>query len=241
MSSSRAGPVPSRIGVRSMITVTYLSPRRVCRHTCSSTPITATPSKRPGSSIRTRRPSARTASLAVSHATASPSATRATVRCWTPAPRSAHRSPARESFARGGAALVVSCRHTCPHPEHRYRRTVTSSVVGRHPNGSCASRRTHSVPRHALLPAATAPVIRLQDPAGQHRPVRLQPLAGHLQAELVETAERRQVRGREGSVRHVEVFRMGRENFHPRKASTSNPAPTRPHRAYTLDWDEPPK
>ena len=29
MSSSRAGPVPSRAGVRSMITVTYLSPRRV--------------------------------------------------------------------------------------------------------------------------------------------------------------------------------------------------------------------
>lgn len=29
MSSSRAGPVPSRIPVRSMITVTYLSPRRV--------------------------------------------------------------------------------------------------------------------------------------------------------------------------------------------------------------------
>jgi hypothetical protein len=35
-SSSREGPVPSRIGVRSMITVTYLSPRRVWRHTCSS-------------------------------------------------------------------------------------------------------------------------------------------------------------------------------------------------------------
>ncbi|AUA08174.1 hypothetical protein CFP59_00259 [Streptomyces malaysiensis subsp. malaysiensis] len=30
MSSSRAEPVPSRIPVRSMITVTYLSPRRVC-------------------------------------------------------------------------------------------------------------------------------------------------------------------------------------------------------------------
>ena len=29
MSSSRAGPVPSRTGVRSMITVTNLSPRRV--------------------------------------------------------------------------------------------------------------------------------------------------------------------------------------------------------------------
>ena len=44
-------------------------------------------------------------------------------------------------FARGGAAVVVSCRHTCPHPVHRYRRTVISSVVGRHPNGSRAIRR----------------------------------------------------------------------------------------------------
>ena len=53
-----------------MITVTNLSPRRVCRQTCSSTPITVTPSNRAGSSIRTRLPSARTASLAVFHDTA---------------------------------------------------------------------------------------------------------------------------------------------------------------------------
>jgi hypothetical protein len=33
MSGSRAGPVPSRTGVRSTITVTYLSPRRMWRHT----------------------------------------------------------------------------------------------------------------------------------------------------------------------------------------------------------------
>ena len=33
MSSNRAGPEPSRTGVRSMMTVTYLSPRRVCLHT----------------------------------------------------------------------------------------------------------------------------------------------------------------------------------------------------------------
>ncbi len=33
-SSSREGPVPSRTRVRSMTTVTYLSPLRVCRHTC---------------------------------------------------------------------------------------------------------------------------------------------------------------------------------------------------------------
>lgn len=72
MSSSRDGPVPSRIGVRSMITVTYLSPRRVCRQTCSSTPITRTPSNRPGSSIRARLPSARTAVFAVFQATPRP-------------------------------------------------------------------------------------------------------------------------------------------------------------------------
>ena len=48
-----------------------------------------------------------------------PSATRATVRCWTTIPSSAHRSPRRDSFARGSAALVVSWRHTCPQPVHR--------------------------------------------------------------------------------------------------------------------------
>ncbi len=142
MSSSRAGPVPSRIGVRSMMTVTYLSPLRVCRHTCSSTPRTVTPSNRSGSPIRIRCPSARTASLAVCHATPRPSATRDTVRCCTTSPTSAHRSPARETFALGSAARVVSCRHTCPQPPQRYRRTTTSSSVGRHPSGSCASRRT---------------------------------------------------------------------------------------------------
>lgn len=46
MSSNRAGPVPSRTGVRSMITATYFLSRRVCRHMCSSTPITGTFSNR---------------------------------------------------------------------------------------------------------------------------------------------------------------------------------------------------
>ena len=52
-----------------MLTVTYLSPLRVCRQRCSSTPRSRTPSKRAGSPIRTRRPWDRTASLAVVHAT----------------------------------------------------------------------------------------------------------------------------------------------------------------------------
>jgi hypothetical protein len=91
-----------------MTTVTYWSPRRVCRHTCSSTPITLTPSQRRGLSIRTRRPSSRTAVFAVFHDTPSASATRATLRCWQTMASNAHRSPARDSFALGPAAWLVS-------------------------------------------------------------------------------------------------------------------------------------
>lgn len=102
-----------------MITVMYLSPRLVWRQTCSSTPMTFTPSNRVGSLISSRLPSARTALLAVSYATPSPSATRATVRCATTIPSSAHRSPVRESSARCSAAALVSWRHTCPQSAQR--------------------------------------------------------------------------------------------------------------------------
>lgn len=68
-SSKREDPVPFLMGVRLMITVGYLSPRRVCRHACSSTPTAVTPSKRCSSSSSARLPSARTASFAVFHAT----------------------------------------------------------------------------------------------------------------------------------------------------------------------------
>ena len=119
MSSNFAGPVLSLVGVRSMITVTYLSPRRVWRQTCSSTPITRTPSKRAGSSISSRFPSARTASLAVCQATPSPAATRAIERWSMTRASSAHRIPPRESFARSAAAAVVSSRQWHPQWSHR--------------------------------------------------------------------------------------------------------------------------
>ena len=64
MSKSREGPLRSRMGVKSKITVTYLSPYGVWRHTCSSTPMTRTPSNRVGSLISRRWPSPRTAVLA---------------------------------------------------------------------------------------------------------------------------------------------------------------------------------
>ena len=74
----------------------------------------------------------------------------------------------------------------------------------------------HCVPHDALAATATAPLVRLEDPAGEHRTVGCKPLAGHLKAELVETTERGQISAREpmirarrdGSVGHVEVFQM---------------------------------
>ena len=69
--------------------------------------------------MRTRWLSASTASLAVFHETARLSATRARVRCATTMASNAHRSPRRDSLARGSAALVVSWRHTWPQPVQR--------------------------------------------------------------------------------------------------------------------------
>ena len=67
----------------------------------------------------------------------------------------------------------------------------------------------HAVTRDALAAAPPAPPIGVDDPTRQHRTIRLEVLADHLQTELVQAAERGQVRAREGSVKHVEVFRMG--------------------------------
>ncbi|EYR61802.1 hypothetical protein N866_16225, partial [Actinotalea ferrariae CF5-4] len=63
----------------------------------------------------------------------------------------------------------------------------------------------HGVPRAAFAAATPAPARRivLLDTAGKHRPVRLQFLPHDDETELVEAAERRHIRGREGSVKHV--------------------------------------
>lgn len=78
------------------------------------------------------------------------------------------------------------------------------------------------------------------DTTGQHRPVRLKPLPQDFQTELVQASERRQVRASEGSVRHVEVFRMDSV-----RTSILGIPPRLPrHRhavPYTLICDEPDK
>lgn len=98
----------------------------------------------------------------------------------------------------------------------------------------------HGVARRTLAAAAAAALIRLEDAARQHRPIRLETLPEHDQTELAEAAERRQIRTGEGSVRHVEVFRLGgvgtpiigRETActSNRRPCTGDPARERGHR-----------
>lgn len=116
-------------------------------------------------------------------------------------------------------------------------------MVGRHPKRLVRESADDGVARYALAATATAPLVRLHHTAGEHRPVRLEPLAGDLQAEIIKAAERGQVRAAEaprgGSVGHVEVFRMGGVGTsifgRPRRLSPDRRASVR----YTLIWEEP--
>ena len=104
------------------------------------------------------------------------------------------------------------------HRDFQHRGTPPQRLV-RQPAG-------HRVPRCALTAAPPAPLVRVDHPAGQDRPIRLQPLPNHLQAELVQACERGQVRATEGSVKHVEVFPMGSV----RTPIIGRPRPLPPHR-----------
>jgi hypothetical protein len=78
-----------------------------------------------------------------------------------------------------------------------------------------------------------------QRPARQHCSVRLEPPPGHLQAELIQPAERGQVGTAKGSVTHVEVFPLGGV----RTPIIGRPRPLPRHRradpTYTLNCEEP--
>ena len=87
------------------------------------------------------------------------------------------------------------------------------------------------------------PPVRLDHPAGQHRPIRLEPLASDFQTELVEPAERGQVSAGEASatssVGQVEVSQMDGVRT-PIIGETSTPlqGPSTPG-PYTLNREEP--
>ncbi len=98
----------------------------------------------------------------------------------------------------------------------------------------------HRVAGEPLTATAVAPPVELtrRDPARQHRPIRLKPLTHHLQPELVETAEHAKIRAHEGSVNHVEVFRMGGVGTFILGRPRPSPRQRRAER-YTLNSEEP--
>ncbi len=81
------------------------------------------------------------------------------------------------------------------HPDQQRRRPMPERLMRQRPR--------HRVTRHALRAALPTPRVVLDDAALQHRPISLEQLPDGLKAELVETAERGQVRGHERRVVQV--------------------------------------
>ena len=115
--------------------------------------------------------------------------------------------------------------------EHQRGRSPAQWLVSETPG--------HAVARAAFTTTPATPLIGLDDPAGQNSTTRLEPLPGNDQAELVEPGECAQIRAGKGSVRHVEVFRMGSVRtsilWRPRPLSRDR----RASNLYTVNCEEP--
>jgi hypothetical protein len=105
----------------------------------------------------------------------------------------------------------------------------------------------HGVTGNTLATALAAPVIRINNTAGQDGTVRADILPSHLESEPVEAAESGQVRALEGSVEHeglaVEIEILDNlilsQGPHLNRNSFPAPKPLRGSADYTLDSEEP--
>jgi hypothetical protein len=144
-------------------------------------------------------------------------------------------------------------------PRFRRRGHVLAPHVPARPAGVAAQRHlqgrrppperlvrqpaTHAVTHAAFATTAPAPPVLCGDPAGELSAIGPEALAGHHQAETVETAERGQIRRSEAtrasSVKQVGVFRSGcvRTPIIGRPRPSHADAHTRP--SHTLNREEP--
>jgi hypothetical protein len=97
------------------------------------------------------------------------------------------------------------------------------------------------IPWSAQFTASPAPLIIVNHPAFQDRPVRFQELAHDSQAQPVQPGKRGHIGLSESRVSHVEVFQMGSV----RTSILGGPRPLTGQRrastSYTLNCDEPSK
>ena len=193
------------------------------------------------SAIRTRRPWARTASLAVFHATPEALGDPSDREVLTddpfqrPAPSAAGElGPRLGRFADVLAPDVPATRAPVAAEGDQQRGGAPAERFVRQTAG-------HAVARDALAAAPPAPPIRVGDPTGQHPTISLEVLADDLQGEVVQPAERGQACAAEGSVQQ----RRGPPGGSVRTPIVKGPRPStgqrRAHSPYTLICDEPEK
>ena len=244
MSRSREGPLRSWTGAKSKMTVTCLSPYGVWRHTCSSTPMTRTPSHRAGSLISRRAPSARTAVFAAlpGHAQGLGDARQCHMTNNHARQRPAHRRT-RELGTRIGRLTHV----LTPHVSTRLAPVAAHAHMqdrGTPPTGLMRQAPDHRATRNALAPTASTPPVLTSNTARQQIMVWLNVLTRHLQPQAIQASERAQIRTIKDSIGHVEVSQMdgvaisiiGRPRPLP-----GHDTPNAAHNTYTLKCDDPVK
>ena len=225
ISRSREGPRRSRTGVTSKMTVTYLSPYGVWRHTCSSTPMTRTPSHRAGSLISRRAPSSSVSGIP-GHANGLGDAHHRHMMNDHARQRPVHRC-ARELGTRIGRLTHVLTPHVstrlaavAAHAHMQDRRTPRAGLERQAPD--------HRVTRNALAPAASTPPVLTSNTARQHCMVCLNALTRHLQPQAIQAREHAQIRAIKDSTWACRGLSDERcRNPHHRNTST----PTRPRHA----------
>ena len=190
------------------MTVTYLSPFRVCRQTCSSTPTVVTPSNRSALSTSSA-PAARIASEAMFHATPRAAQIRAIDIRIDHDRRDRHHDrltrqlPLRQRRRRDAVTPDPSTR---PAPVARNHHIQDRRFPSEQHMHQPAQHRIVSDPRPG---AARTRKRRCRGTATQHSVVRFDALGGHGQPKTVQTAER--IEAGWGSVSHKGpwVFRCG--------------------------------
>jgi hypothetical protein len=164
--------------------------------------MTFTPSNRPGSSISTRLPLARTASLAVFHATRDPPRPGQQSGAGPPglpaptATRAATASPAARP--RGWCLGATRAHNHCtgsgaPSGAGSWDASPAARAPTAGPRSRERSLRSHTAD-------TTIGVVGTDDPARQHRTVGLKPLPDDFEAELVRAGESGQVRAGQAKV-----------------------------------------
>jgi len=109
------------------------------------------------------------------------------------------------------------------------------------PEGFVGKPSGDGVSQYALGPAPATPAIlvTVHDAAFQHGSIRLKTLPDGFKAKVIQAAEGGQVRASEGSVGHVEVFRMGGLRTSIIGRPRPSPGQRRANPSYTLDCEEP--